>query len=83
MQQQASANQTVTVSFPVTVAYDNLIFFENFYEYINSIYGDLELNVKVSPNALVWCYVDPKYSLAHGVETSKLEPVYVEIGPAS
>jgi hypothetical protein len=71
----------VTVSFPVTVAYDNLVFFEIFYEYMNFIYGDLELNVKVSPNALVWCCVDPKYSLAHGVETSKLEAVIVQIGP--
>jgi hypothetical protein len=67
----------------VTVAYDNLVFFENFYEYMNYIYGDLELNVKVSPNALVWCCVDPKYSLAHGVETSKFEPVIVEIGLAN
>jgi hypothetical protein len=58
MQQQASANQTVVVSFPVTVAYDNLVFFENFYEYMNFIYGELELKVKVSPNALVWCCVD-------------------------
>jgi hypothetical protein len=81
MQQQASANQTVTVSFLVTIPYDNLIFFENFYEYINFIYADLELNVKVSPIALVWCCVDPKYSLAHGVETSKLEPAIVEIRP--
>jgi hypothetical protein len=31
----------------------------------------------------VWCCVDPKYSLAHGVQTSKLEPVFVDIGPAN
>jgi hypothetical protein len=79
MQQQASANQTVVVSFPVTIAYDNLVYFENFYEYMNFIYNDLQLNVKVSPDALEWCCVEPKYSLAHGVETSKL-PVLVDIG---
>jgi hypothetical protein len=75
MQQQASSHQTVTVSFPMMVAYDNLVFFENFYGNMNFIYGELELNAKVSPNVLVWCCVDPKYSLVHGVETSKLEPV--------
>jgi hypothetical protein len=80
MQQQASANQTVVVSFPMTITYDNLVYFENFCEYMNFIYGDLQLNVKVSPNALVWCCVDPKYSLAHGVEMSKLEPVLADIG---
>jgi hypothetical protein len=69
MQQQASANQTVVVSFPVTVAYNNLVFFENFYEYMNFVFGELELNVKVFPAALVWWCVDPKYSLLHGVET--------------
>jgi hypothetical protein len=53
MQQQASANQTVVVTFPVTIAYDNLVYFENFYEYMNFIYGDLQLNVKVSPAVLV------------------------------
>jgi hypothetical protein len=64
----------------VTIAYDNLVYFENFYEYMNFIYGDLQLNVKVLQAALVWCCVDPKYSLAHGVEMSKLEPVIVPIG---
>jgi hypothetical protein len=38
--------------------------------------------VKVSPAALVWCCVDPKYSLANGVETSTLEPVKLNIGPS-
>jgi hypothetical protein len=60
MQQQASANQTVVVSFPVTSTYDNLVCFENFYEYMNFIFGDLKLNVKVSPAALVWCCENPK-----------------------
>jgi hypothetical protein len=56
--------------------------FENFFEYYNFIFGELELNVKVSPVALVWCCVDPKYSLANKVETSTLEPIMLNIRPS-
>jgi hypothetical protein len=58
------------------------VFFENFYEYYNYILGELELNIKISPAALVWCCVVPKYSLANGVEPSTLEPVMLNIGPS-
>jgi hypothetical protein len=78
---QLSRNQQVNISFHVTVPYDSLVFFESFYEYYNYIFGELELNVKISPAALVWCCVDPKYLLANGVETSTLELVMLNIGP--
>jgi hypothetical protein len=71
----------VVESFPVRIAYDNLVFFENFYEYMNFIYGDLQLNVKVSPAALVWCCVDLNHLLMYGVETSKFDPLIVDIRP--
>jgi hypothetical protein len=58
------------------------VFFESFYEYYNYIFDELELNVKISPAALGWCCVDPKYSLANGVETSRLEPVMLNIRPS-
>jgi hypothetical protein len=77
-----SRNQQISISFPVVIKYDSLIFFENFFEYYNFVFGELELNVKVSPAALVWCCVDPKCSLANGVETSTLEPVILNIGPS-
>jgi hypothetical protein len=72
-------NQTATLSFFVIIAYDILIFFENFHEYMSIIFGELELNVKISPSTLVWCCVDPKYLFAHRIETSRLEPVMVNI----
>jgi hypothetical protein len=77
-----SRNQQININFPVVVRYDTLVFFENFYEYYNYMFGEMELNVKLSPAALVWYCVDPKYSLANGVETSTLEPVMLNIGPA-
>jgi hypothetical protein len=66
LQTQMSRNQQITISFPVVIKYDSLIFFENFFEYYNFVFGELELNVKVSPAVLVWCCVDPQCSLATG-----------------
>jgi hypothetical protein len=53
MQMKLSHNQQVNISFPVTVRYDSLVFFESFYENYKYIFGELELNVKISPAALV------------------------------
>jgi hypothetical protein len=61
------------VAFRVTIQYDQLIMLENFYELINTIYGNLRLKIRVTPDALIWCCVDPQYSLLHGVTTSNLE----------
>jgi hypothetical protein len=68
------------VSFRVSIQYDQLIMFDNFYEYINEIYGNLKLKLRVSPDALVWCCVDPQYSLLHGVTSSFLETVNLTVG---
>jgi hypothetical protein len=48
LQMQQSHNQQINISFPVVIRYDSLVFFENFYEYYNYIFGEMELNVKVS-----------------------------------
>jgi hypothetical protein len=69
------------VAFRVTIQYDQLIMFENFYEYINTIYGNLKLKVRVTPHTLIWCCVDSQYSLLHGVTTSNLERVPINVGP--
>jgi hypothetical protein len=53
----------------------------NFYEYYNFIFGEPELNVKISSAPLICGCVDLKYSLANGVETFTLEPVMLNIGP--
>jgi hypothetical protein len=58
-----------------------LLLFEKFYENYNYIFGELELNVKVSLAALVLCCVDLKFSLANEMETSTLDPVMLNIRP--
>jgi hypothetical protein len=62
----------VNITFPVTIGYNSLEFFENFYKYYNYIFGELELNVKISQAVLMRCCVDTKYSLTNGVDTSML-----------
>jgi hypothetical protein len=54
--------------------------FVNFYKYLNEIYGNLKLKLRVSPDALIRCCVDPQYSLLYGVTTSYLETVDLTVG---
>jgi hypothetical protein len=55
----------------------------NFYEFINTIYGTVKLKLRVSPHALIWYCVDPQYSLLHGVTTSNLERLRINVGPSN
>jgi hypothetical protein len=82
MYQNSLKNLTghLPVAFRITIQYDQLIMFENFYEYINTIYGNLKIKIRVTPDALIWCCIDPQYSLSHGVTTSHLDRVVVNVG---
>jgi hypothetical protein len=50
--------------------------------YYCGIYGNLKIKLRVSPEALIWCCVDTQYSLLHGVTTSNLGRVPVNVGPS-
>jgi hypothetical protein len=65
----------------VSIKYDQLIMFENFYEYINAIWRNLKLKLRGTPDILILCCVDPQYSLLHYVETSLLENVPLSFNP--
>jgi hypothetical protein len=81
-QQTVNSNiQKIKFEFDIKINFDHLIVFENMYEYLSSILGKLELKLKVSPDVLVWCCVDPKESLLHGVEALPLRESTVPIGP--
>jgi hypothetical protein len=80
-QQTVNSNlQKIKFEFDVNINFDDLILFENMYEYPSSILGKLELKLKVSPDALVWCCVDWKESLSHGVEALPLRESNESIG---
>jgi hypothetical protein len=57
----------LNIAFPVIIQYDYYCSF-----------GELELEVKVTPKSLVWACTDPKYSSQHGVETS-LIPINIQV----
>jgi hypothetical protein len=63
----------------VNINFDDLIIFENMYEYPNYILGKLEFKLKVSPDTLVWCYVNSKESLLYSVESLLLRESNVPI----
>jgi hypothetical protein len=48
-----SRNKKINIRFSVVMQYDILVLFENFYEYYNFIFEELELNLKVSLAVLV------------------------------
>jgi hypothetical protein len=80
-QQTVNSNvQKIKFEFDVNINFEDHILFESMYEYPSSISGKLELKLKVSPNTLMWCCVDPKESLLHGVEALTLRESNVRIG---
>jgi hypothetical protein len=72
----------ITVAFRITIKYYQLIMFENFYEFINSIHRNLKVKLRIVPDGLVLCCADPQYSLLCGVITSNLERVAINLGPS-
>jgi hypothetical protein len=72
--------QKIKFEFDGKINFDDLIVFENMYEYSSSILGKLESKLKVSPDILVWYCADPKESLLHGVEALPLRESSVPIG---
>jgi hypothetical protein len=47
--------------FTLTIGFDDILPFQAFTLYPNRALGDLSLVVRLSPNALVWCSVDPEF----------------------
>jgi hypothetical protein len=56
--QLSGDNKKVKISFPVTIGFDMLLPLPGFNFFPNSIFGKLDLIIKVSPHALVWACTD-------------------------
>jgi hypothetical protein len=61
--QQQSGMNRISVQFPITINFDDVLHFLNFEDYPRFLFGNLSLRVSIVPNALVWCCVDPKASI--------------------
>jgi hypothetical protein len=65
LQAQLNAtNNILHVTFPVTIGFDMLLPLQAFNLFPNCFFGNLNLIVKVSPNALVWSCTDPSPYIA-------------------
>jgi hypothetical protein len=62
--QLTPTNDILRITFPVTIGFDMLLPLQGFNLFPNSLFGDLNLIIKVSPNGLVWACTDPELYLA-------------------
>jgi hypothetical protein len=58
-----TGNNAFTIHFPVQFNFDDIISLQAFDEYPNYLFGPLELVIRVTPDSLVWCCVDPTFSV--------------------
>jgi hypothetical protein len=56
------------VTFPVIISFDDLLPFQNFRDFPFRVLGDFKLYIRVSPDALVWCSVNPQESIRQMAE---------------
>jgi hypothetical protein len=57
------------VQFPITIGFDDILPFQGFTYFPSAVFGDLALVIRVSPDALVWCSVDPKHTIVDEFDT--------------
>jgi hypothetical protein len=62
-QAQLTGTNSIHVAFPVIIGFDDLLPFQNFGDFPCCVLGDFKLVIRVSPDALVWCSVDPSESI--------------------
>jgi hypothetical protein len=55
------------VTFPVIIGFD-LLPFQNFGDFLSCVLRDFKLYIHVSPDALVWCSVNPSESIKQMAE---------------
>jgi hypothetical protein len=62
-QAKLSDSNAINVDFPVIIGFDDLLPFQNFGDFPSCVLGDFKLIIRVNPDALVWCTVDPAQSI--------------------
>jgi hypothetical protein len=59
-------NHTIRIGFPLTIGFDMLLKLQSFDMFPNCAFGDLQLVIKVNPNALVWSCTNPNLFMKNG-----------------
>jgi hypothetical protein len=69
LQAQQTGTNSIHVSFPVIIGFDDLLQFQNFGDFPSCVLGDFKLIIRVSPDALVWCSLYPTTSTKQMAES--------------
>jgi hypothetical protein len=67
-------NGNFDVKFSLQIGFDDLLIFQAFELFPSCALGELELVIMCSPDALVWCNVDPRVSIPEYLECGNLNP---------
>ncbi|KAA6384310.1 MAG: hypothetical protein EZS28_020164 [Streblomastix strix] len=61
---QVSIPYTILIRFRLSIPLDDILVFNGFTDYHNSLFGDFKIKIKINPNAFVFAQVNPIISMA-------------------
>jgi hypothetical protein len=67
-QAQLTGTNSLRVTFSVIIGFDDFLPFQNFDDFLSCVLRDFKLILRVNPDALVWCSVDPSQSIRQMAE---------------
>jgi hypothetical protein len=67
-QASLTGENSLHVTFPVIIGFDDLLPFQNFSDFPSCVLGDFKLYIRVSPDVLVWCLVNLQESIKQMAE---------------
>jgi hypothetical protein len=65
------------VTFAVIIGFDYLLPFQNFGDFPSCVLGDFKLYIRVSPDPLVWCSVNPSESTKQRLRSIRLQKIQI------
>jgi hypothetical protein len=67
-QTSLTGENTLHVTFPVIIGFENLLLFQNCGDYPSCVLGDFKLHISISPDVFVWCSLNPIESILQMAE---------------
>ena len=67
-QASLAGDNSLHITFPVIIGFDDLLPFQNFGDFPSCVLGEFKIYIRVSPDALVWCSVNPVESIRQMAE---------------
>jgi hypothetical protein len=63
----------INIQFPICIPFNHILPFQAWDIFPNGVFDEIKMDIDLTPNSLVYCMVEPRYSLLHDFKT--LNPV--------